>query len=94
MTAGERLAALEGRIFATVADVAPIIEIDERTLRRACAAGEFPHVRIGATIRIRVADLRRLAGLEDGEAGPDEPGIRTQEDPPHVRRESQDHASG
>lgn len=48
------------RRFYTLAEAAAILGIDPSTLSRQCSAGTFPHVRIGRTVRIPVAELERL----------------------------------
>lgn len=53
---------LAGRLFAGVPEVAEIIGADERTIRRAIAAGEIPGHRVGTKYMIPVAWLRELAG--------------------------------
>jgi excisionase family DNA binding protein len=65
--------ALRGRIFCTVPEAAELLEVDPRTLRRAIDAGEFPAVKISGSVRIPVAKLLALAGV-DPEPATDHPG--------------------
>lgn len=67
--------ALRGRLFCTVPEAAQVLELDPRTLRRAIEAGDFPAVRVHGTVRVAVAHLLTLAGLED-EVTDDSPGAR------------------
>lgn len=53
---------LEGRLFAGVPEVAEILGVDERTVRRAIQAGEIPSTKIGAQHKIRTSWLREQAG--------------------------------
>jgi excisionase family DNA binding protein len=53
---------LGDRIFAYVPEVADITGLDERTIRKAAAAGEIPAHRIGAKWMIPTAWLREQAG--------------------------------
>lgn len=57
--------ALRGRLFCSVPEAAQLLELDPRTLRRAIDAGDFPAVRVAGTVRVPVARLLALAGLED-----------------------------
>jgi excisionase family DNA binding protein len=52
---------LAGRNFATVGEVAAILEYDARTIRKGITDGVIPAVRAGATFRIPVAWLRSAA---------------------------------
>lgn len=52
------LARLDGRLFATVTEVAAILRYDARTVRKAIEAGEIPALRAGSTYRITVEWLR------------------------------------
>ena len=56
------LADLDGRLFADVPQAASILGLDERTVRKAAAAGEIPAEKIGAKWMIRTAWLREQAG--------------------------------
>ena len=51
----------------TVADVAQLLNVSERTVRRQTASGVLPHVRIGSIPRYRLE--RVLAWLEENERG-------------------------
>jgi excisionase family DNA binding protein len=44
----------------TVKEVASLLRICTATVYRLCTTGELPHLRVGATIRIRQADLAAL----------------------------------
>jgi hypothetical protein len=54
---------LDGRLFADVPLAAAILGRDERTVRKAAAAGEIPAVKVGAKWMIRTAWLREQAGV-------------------------------
>lgn len=56
---------LEGRLFATVPEIAEIFGYDERTVRRGIKAGQIPAVQVGATHRVPTAWVRAQA-LVDG----------------------------
>jgi hypothetical protein len=61
------------RLFLSVPLIAEMTDVDERTIRRAIAAGTFPGIRIQNTIRVPVAAFLRLCGLIDSdltEGGP------------------------
>jgi excisionase family DNA binding protein len=60
--------AVGDHLFTTVPKVAQLLDLDERTVRRGIERGELPGFRVGSTIRIPVAELLRLAGLEDQES--------------------------
>jgi excisionase family DNA binding protein len=53
---------LDGRYFADVPEVASITGRDERTIRKAAAAGEIPSTKVGNKYMIPVAWLREQAG--------------------------------
>jgi excisionase family DNA binding protein len=61
----ELRAVVGDHLFTTVPVVAKLLDLDERTVRRGIERGELPGFRVGSTIRIPVAELARLAGLED-----------------------------
>lgn len=46
--------------FYTLAEAASILRVNPSTLSRQCASGIFPHVRVGRTLRIPVAEVERL----------------------------------
>lgn len=56
-----------GRLFATTAEVAAILEADPRTVRHGIEAGVIPSVRVSSgTIRVPwVPFLRDVCGLDD-----------------------------
>jgi excisionase family DNA binding protein len=61
-------AAVGDRMFTTVPVVAQLLDLDERTVRRGIERGQLPGLRVGSAIRVPVAELLRLAGL-DGTQG-------------------------
>jgi hypothetical protein len=63
------LAALDGRLFATVPEAAVVLRSDVRSVRRAIAAGDIPAQAVGPRKLVPVAWLLRAAGLETTEAG-------------------------
>lgn len=67
MTTTAPPAILEGRLFATVPEVAEILGYDERTVRRGIKDGQIPATQVGATHRVPVAWIRAQA-LMDGAA--------------------------
>lgn len=46
--------------FYTLKAAAEILGVNASTLSRQCAAGLFPHVRIGRSVRIPIAEVDRL----------------------------------
>ena len=46
--------------FYTLKEAAAILKVNPSTLSRQCAAGAFPHVKIGRVVRIPVAEVDRL----------------------------------
>lgn len=58
-------AALDGRLFLTVAEFARVARMDPRTVRRGIDADEIPAVRMGRTIRIPVPKVRAMLGLPE-----------------------------
>lgn len=46
--------------FYTLKEAAAILAVNPSTLSRQCAAGIFPHVRIGRSVRIPRAEVERL----------------------------------
>ena len=46
--------------FLTLQEAAEILRVNPSTLSRQCKAGTFPHVRVGRTVRIPVAEVDRL----------------------------------
>ena len=67
--AREVLADLEGKLFATVPEVAVILRSDVRSIRRAIAAGEIPAQPVGRRKLVPVLWVRHVARLETSEAG-------------------------
>ena len=51
-----------GRLFASVPEVAGILGLDERTVRRAVADGQIPATKVGVRVLIPTAWLRAQAG--------------------------------
>lgn len=41
----------------TVEEVAKILSVSDRTVRRLCASGELPHIYIGSQLRLDKTDL-------------------------------------
>lgn len=66
---------LTGRLFCTVPEAAKVLELDPRTLRRAIDAGDFPAVRVAGSVRVAVAHLLNLAGVDGDAAAPDRTGV-------------------
>lgn len=60
MNTDESTSHAEDPRFFTLAEAASILRVNPSTLSRQCAAGTFPHVRIGRTVRIPVAEVARL----------------------------------
>jgi excisionase family DNA binding protein len=56
---------LEGRLFITVSELAALLQLDPRTVRRGIEDGSIPAVRVGQSIRIPVPKIRALIGLDD-----------------------------
>lgn len=54
---------LEGRLFLTVAELAKLMSLDPRTVRRGIAEGTVPVVRLGTSVRIPVPKVREMLGL-------------------------------
>ena len=42
----------------TVGEVAEILAVSDRTVRRLCASGELPHIYIGSQLRFEKTDLQ------------------------------------
>jgi hypothetical protein len=57
------IAALVGKLFATVPETAAVLRSDQRSVRRAIAAGEIPSTRVGPRSLVPTAWLRHAAGL-------------------------------
>jgi excisionase family DNA binding protein len=71
----ELRAAVGNRLFTTVSVVAELMDLDERSVRRGIERGDLPGIRVGTAIRIPVAALVKLAGLEREGSGADPAGI-------------------
>ena len=56
---------LNGRLFADVPEAASVLGRDERTVRRAAAAGEIPATKVGTKWMIQTAWLRQQAGIAE-----------------------------
>jgi hypothetical protein len=67
--AREVLADLEGKLFATVAEVAVILRSDVRSIRRAIAAGAIPAQPVWPRKLVPVPWVRQAARLETRKAG-------------------------
>ena len=63
-TARDVLAELEGRLFATVPEVAVVLRSDARSVRRSIADGTIPAQAVGPRKLVPVAWLRQAAGLK------------------------------
>ena len=46
--------------FYTLKEAADVLGVNPSTLRRQSKAGQFPHVRIGRSVRIPIAEVDRL----------------------------------
>lgn len=46
--------------FYSLKEAAAVLRVSPATLSRQCAAGTFPHVRVGRTLRIPIAEVERL----------------------------------
>jgi len=68
-SAREVLADLEGKLFATVPEVAIVLRSDPRSVRRAIAAGDIPAQSVGPRKLVPVPWVRKAASLETSEAG-------------------------
>jgi len=56
---------LEGRLFVTVTELAALMQLDPRTVRRGIEDGSIPSIRVGRSTRIPVPKIRALLGLVD-----------------------------
>jgi excisionase family DNA binding protein len=56
---------LEGRLFVTVTELAALMQLDPRTVRRGIEDGSIPSIRVGRATRIPVPKIRALIGLVD-----------------------------
>ncbi len=56
---------LDGRMVATVTDVAAFLEIDPRSVIRGCESGDIPAVKVGRVWRIPVPKLMAMVGADD-----------------------------
>jgi excisionase family DNA binding protein len=56
---------LEGRLFVTVTELAALMQLDPRTVRRGIEDGSIPSIRVGRSTRIPVPKIRALIGLVD-----------------------------
>lgn len=64
MSTSSTPAIAEGRLFATVPEVAEILGYDERTIRRGIKTGQIPATQVGATHRVPVAWIRSQALID------------------------------
>jgi hypothetical protein len=62
-SAPDVLAALEGRLFASVPEAAVVLRSDPRSVRRSIDAGEIPAQPVGPRKLVPVEWLRKAAGL-------------------------------
>jgi hypothetical protein len=58
------LAGLDGKLFASVPEVAVVLRSDPRSVRRSIAAGDIPCIRVGPRSLVPVTWLRQAAGLD------------------------------
>ncbi len=56
---------LEGRLFVTVTELAALMQLDPRTVRRGIEDRSIPSIRVGRSTRIPVPKIRALIGLVD-----------------------------
>jgi len=56
---------LEGRLFVTVTELAALMQLDPRMVRRGIEDGSIPSIRVGRSTRIPVPKIRALIGLVD-----------------------------
>lgn len=56
---------LDGRLVASITDVAALLETDPRTVLRGIEAGDIPAVKVGRVWRIPVPKLKAMLGLAD-----------------------------
>lgn len=69
MTTNEETMAPDARArFYTLKEAAEVLGVNPSTLSRQCAAGLFPHVRIGRSVRIPIAEVDRLERGEPSRA--------------------------
>ena len=54
---------LEGRLFVTVTELAALMQLDPRTVRRGIEGGSIPSIRVGRSTRIPVPKILALIGL-------------------------------
>jgi len=57
------LANLDGKLFASVPEVAVLLRSDVRSIRRSIAAGDIPAVPVGPRKLVPVTWLRQAAGI-------------------------------
>lgn len=50
-----------GRLLLTIPDAADALSVSRRTVWRMLSAGELRAVRLGRAVRVRTADIRRIA---------------------------------
>jgi excisionase family DNA binding protein len=55
---------LGDRLFANVPEASAVLGLDQRTVRRAAAAGEIPATKVGAKWLIPLSWLREQAGAK------------------------------
>jgi excisionase family DNA binding protein len=59
---------LDGKLFADVPEVAALLRIDQRTVRRSIEHGDIPAIRTGQRWRIPTSWLRAQAQIGDNDA--------------------------
>lgn len=55
--------------FYTLKEAAAVLNINPSTISRQCAAGTFPHVRVGRSVRIPIEEIARLERGEPQRTG-------------------------
>jgi hypothetical protein len=63
------IAGLDGKLFASVPEAAAVLRSQERSVRRAIAAGDIPAVSVGPRKLVPTAWLRQAAGIETVASG-------------------------
>lgn len=81
----------------TVTDVARLLELDERTVRRACEDGDLPHIQVGRRVLLPRLPLLALLGAtpinSEGASATDAPIALTDQDFGGPRHGSECHTS-
>lgn len=64
---------LASQLFADVPEVAALLRIDQRTVRRSIEAGDIPAIRTGQRWRVPTSWLRQQAGIATPETAGERP---------------------